>query len=515
MLERPRKRIPSTQLRVLLAIDINAAGSNCNRVGAPGLRCYTPPPMELFPRTPRTKERRLLYGSIALVVGTLIGLGWFFGRPSQLDKDQDWTELDYASMPEVDLLRRYVRIDTTPDRGSEVEGAQFLAEELRKLGLEPTVEVLGDRKANVWAILEGESKEALVLHSHIDVYPIVKPDEWDHPPFSAVIDKAWLYGRGVFDMKSVTVVQLLALKELVESGQRPKKSIIFLATGSEEVGSELGARWILDEHPELTERFGVILTEGGIVEPISRHEFKYWGIEFAQKRFAGVAFCADTLEELEEVRAALTELNVSRFAPVVTEEVELFLKFYAETRDNPAYRELLENPKSLRDNPSGFLRLPFYLLALLRNEVVVFPPEEDPSGGYRMKAELHLLPGQKLETASGELLPKWITHGVEVEVTEPRGAETGSRVDLPAFDALAGAVRKTYGEAPVGPFFLGLSATDARFFRTLGAPTYGFSPFLIFSTDTFRVDGPNERMSLPGYVSGLEIYAEAVRRIAG
>jgi len=80
---------------------------------------------------------------------------------------------------------------------------------------------------------------------------------------------------------------------------------------------------------------------------------------------------------------------------------------------------------------------------------------------------------------------------------------------------LGEAVRSVYAEAPVGTYFLPWSATDSRFFRQEGIDSYGFSPFVIFSTDTFRVDGPNERMSLPGYVSGFEIYRQGVANIAG
>ena len=61
---------------------------------------------------------------------------------------------------------------------------------------------------------------------------------------------------------------------------------------------------------------------------------------------------------------------------------------------------------------------------------------------------------------------------------------------------------------------LALAATDARFFRQAGIPAYGFSPFVIFSTDTFRKDLANERIGLPGYVMGVDLYREAVARLA-
>ncbi len=462
-----------------------------------------------------TQKRLLLYGMPTLAVAAVLLLIWVLGRIAPLDKDQDWTQIDYAAKPEVDLLRRYIRIDTTPTTGSEIAGAEFLAAELRKLGLEPTVERLGEKQANVWAVLEGERPEALVLHSHIDVYPIRDPEDWDFDPFAAEIDQAWLYGRGVFDMKSVTVVQLLALKALIDSGRRPTRSVIFLATGSEEVGSELGTRWILDRHPELAERFEVVLTEGGAVEPINRNEIKYWGIEFAQKRFADGFFCSDSKEQLEGLVPLLFERNESQVAEVLVPEVRRFVQSYGKSRDRDLYRESLTDAESLLHLPNEFRQLPLYLRALFRNEIVPFRIEANPAGGFLMPFKVHLLPGQSFEEAREVLLPEWLTHGVTFQLDPPLGADHGSDVDLPEFGALEEAVLDVFPDSTVGPLFLSWSATDSRFFREMGIESYGFSPFVIFSTDSFRVDGPNERMSLPGYMSGFEIYQNAVARIAG
>ncbi|MCP4202101.1 MAG: M20/M25/M40 family metallo-hydrolase [bacterium] len=462
-----------------------------------------------------TRKRLLLYGTATLAVGIVLFLTWFFERPSELDQDQDWTQIDYAAMPEVDLLRRYMRIDTSSVTGSELAGAEFLADELAGMGLVPTVERLGEKEANVWAILEGASPEALVLHNHIDVFPIVEPESWDFDPFAAEISQAWLYGRGVFDMKSVAIVQLLALKNLIERQKKPEKSVIFLATGSEEVGSELGTRWILERHPELTERFWMVLTEGGIVEPINRQEIKYWGIEFAQKRFATGHFCSSSERQLQDLRLQLIEHNEHFRAPLMTPETSRFFKDYGGSRDRDLYRETLLTPDNLLAQPGSFQQLPPFLRAMFRNEIAAFAPEPDPGGGFRMKVMLHLLPGQDLDDARKELLPEWLSHGLTFQIAEPLGARHGSPPDHPALAALAEAVESVYPDTAVGPYFLPWSATDSRFFRQLGIPSYGFSPFVVFSTDTFRVDGPNERMSLPGYVSGLEIYRRAVEGIAG
>jgi acetylornithine deacetylase/succinyl-diaminopimelate desuccinylase-like protein len=452
---------------------------------------------------------------LLLVVLGLIAITWFLGRGATFLGRQDWLEIDYTELPQVDLLRRYVQIDTSPTTGSELAGAEFLAAELQRIGLTPTIETFGDRHANVWAILEGERPEALVLHNHIDVFPVLDPGAWDFDPFGAEVDQAWLYGRGVFDMKSLAIVQLLALKELVASGRKPEKSIIFLATGSEEVGSELGSRWILEQHPELRSRFWAVLTEGGVVEPMSRTEIKYWGIEFSQKQFATGYFCAPTREELDAIAAQIFVWRESVETLQVTPELETFGPAYAPSRHNPAYRASLENPhRAILDGP-GFRKIPAYLQSQFRSEIVPFNPERLPDGSFRMKVIFHLLPGDDLEAARERLLPPWILHDIPFTLAPALGTANASPVDHPAFSALLETIRGAYPETLAGPYLLPWSATDSRFFRAAGIPSYGFSPFLIFSTDTFRVDGTNERMSLPGYMSGFDLYLDAVRRIAG
>ncbi len=353
-----------------------------------------------------------------------------------------------------------------------------------------------------------------MLHNHIDVFAAADAEEWEHPPFAGVIDPPHLYGRGVFDMKSVTVAQLQALLALAESGRRPERSVIFLATGSEEVGSELGTRWVLARHPELVGRFWAVLTEGGIVEPVTREEIKYWGIEFAHKRIAEAWVCAAVRQPLDALHDYLKE---HRGAPdtLLTPEVAEFARHYAPSRQHPGYRELLADLAATLDHPQRVAALPPYIEAMLRNEVVARPVEADPEDGYRMRLVLRLLPGVELAGALPELLPDWAVHGLAMTVLPPRGTARGSPLDHPAYRTLAAAIEEAYPAATVGPYFLPWNATDSRFFREAGIPSYGFSPFLIFTTDTFRVDATNERIGLPGFVDGVALYVRAVERLAG
>jgi len=467
--------------------------------------------------SPRQKLRRriVLHGSMAVLFFGLVVAIVLLRRAAPKTVDDTWENVDFASLPEVQLLQDYVRVDTSASTGSEIAGALFLAERLRAAGIEPHIERLGEKKANLWAILEGESPEALVLHNHIDVFNVADPDRWIHPPFAAVIDQAWIYGRGVFDMKSVTIAQLEALIELKESGKRPAKSIIFLATGSEEIGSELGTQWILAQHPELTERFWVVLTEGGVMEAVSHEEVKYWGIEFGQKQFADTWACSSSRERLEQLAMDINAHSDANLELRETDEVLEFLSSYAASRENIDFERIRSDTRRILDHPTEFLGLPPYLRSLFREEVAAFPVEEDGEGGFRLRLVVHLLPGSDFDEVRSRLLPEWIMHAVTVTHEPPLGTDAGSPVDHAAFQILAEVLSDRYPDTTVGPYFLVWSATDARFFRQAGIPTYGFSPFLIFTTDTLRKDTLNERLGLTGFVGGVVLYKEAVRRLAG
>ena len=463
-------------------------------------------------RRRRTAARIALYSSLVLVAGLTVLAVRYLDRPLHQRPAERWSDVDYLELPEVKLLREYVRIDTSETTGDEVAGARFLARQLESAGIPARLEVLGGRHANLYALLEGEDPRPLVLHNHIDVAP-ADPKEWFYPPFEARVELPWIYGRGVFDMKSVAVAQLLALIDLKKSGKPLRRSVLFLATSSEERGSRLGVRWILRRNPELVRGFWAVLTEGGAVEARARDDIKYWGTEFAQKRFADVIVCGGDRQRLEDLRQTLLDRGYAETGLRIVPEVRTYLESYAPTRDRSELRDLLESPDDTLVDVTAFRKLPDYVRSLFRNEAVPFPVEEDPGGGYRLLIKLHLLPGQEIAPVFDELVPRWMTHGLRVTLDEPPSARHGSPLDHPVYREIVAAIEDRYPEAPAGPWFLPWTATDSRFFRAAGVPSYGFSPFLIMNTDTLQVDRANERFALPGFVDGVALYRDLVRRL--
>jgi acetylornithine deacetylase/succinyl-diaminopimelate desuccinylase-like protein len=472
------------------------------------MRSYSP-----FERRLRAAARAALYGSLAYMGALVLALSWWAGWQERQGRALVFTLREDRVTEEVRLLQEYVRVDTSEATGSIVEGAEFLARELTAYGLEPRIERLGERWANVWAVVEGEEPAALVLHNHIDVSDAGDLRRWRHPPFSGALDGPFLYGRGTFDMKSVAVAQLLAVRDAARRGRRPRRSLLFLATGSEERGSELGAQWVLREHTELVERFWAVLTEGGVVEPVSVEEVKYWGIETGQKRFAYGLACSPSPERLEQLAADLRQWQRFAWQPRLHPAVERFLLAYGPSRDRPSRKAVLDRLRARPFDAAYFVSQPPYLRALFLDELVTFPVEPDPGGGWRMRLRAILLPDADPAATYARLLPDWLTHGVSLTLGPPVGAEAGSPEEHEVFTTLAAATREAHPGATVGPHFLAWSVTDARFFRERGIPAYGYSPFLFFSIESLRADRENERVNVPGYVAGVELYREIVREL--
>ena len=469
-------------------------------------------PDSVLLRRQRLAARVALYSSLVLVALAAWALVRALDRPMRQFSSDRWNEVDYRNLPEVKLLQEYVRIDTTEATGSEIEGARFLARQLEAAGIPARVEVLDNKHANVYAELRGADPHPLVLHNHIDVSP-VDPKEWFHPPFEGFIEIPWIYGRGAFDMKSVAIAQLMAMIDLKKSGKPLKRSVLFLATSSEERGSRLGVRRIVRLHPEMVRNFWAVLTEGGAVEARSREDIKYWGTEIGQKRFVDVLVCGSDRQQLEDLRQYLIDRGHTETELRVTPEVRAYLESYAPTRDREDLRELMGNPDETITDIAAFRKLPDYVRSLFRAEAVPFPVTEEPGGGFEMVIKIHLLPGQQLDEVLDRLLPAWITWGLSRTIDEPPTAQHGSPVDHPVFAEIQETLEERYPEAPRGPWFLPWTATDSRFFRTAGVPSYGFSPFLIMNTDTLQVDKANERFALPGFVEGVGLYKDVVKKL--
>ena len=145
----------------------------------------------------------------------------------------------------ADVLARLIRFNTVNPPGNERECQEWIAEYLRRAGLE--VELLGaeaDRPNLVARLKSEEPGPTLGYLSHVDTV-LADPEDWTRDPWSGDVADGFLWGRGAIDMKSQTAAEIVAAATLARSGWRPAKGELkVISVVDEEVGGRLGAQWL-------------------------------------------------------------------------------------------------------------------------------------------------------------------------------------------------------------------------------------------------------------------------------
>lgn len=175
------------------------------------------------------------------------------------------------------ILTKLLRINSANPPGNEAAVADFVAHDLKSIGLDIKIYSYAKNRSNVVATLKGTwprakaVREALLMTPHYDTVPFGKG--WKFDPLGAVIHKGRIYGRGASDDKGNCAVGMEVLHSLMEDGVRLQRDIVFAATADEETGSRLGiipllkkgvlrpkAALILD-----SEEFEAIIAQKGLI----------------------------------------------------------------------------------------------------------------------------------------------------------------------------------------------------------------------------------------------------------
>jgi len=137
----------------------------------------------------------------------------------------------------LDLLKASVGFRTEQGRGQVPVYAAYLADVLRKGGFAAS-DIVIDRIGETgtltltWAGSDASLKP-LVISDHMDVVA-ADPKDWVRDPFTAVVEKGFVYGRGVYDDKFDVSMVITALIELRREGFSPRRTIVLALSGDEE-----------------------------------------------------------------------------------------------------------------------------------------------------------------------------------------------------------------------------------------------------------------------------------------
>ena len=440
--------------------------------------------------------------------------------------------MDWAALGDetVDLLRRYLTIDTTNPPGNEIAGTRFLAEVLAGDGIESETIEAAPGRASLRARLAGDgSLGGIVLHHHIDV---VYADRryWTVDPFGGVIADGYLYGRGAIDMKSTGILHLAAMLALKRGRVPLKRDLVFLATADEEAGSEFGAQFIADRrrewlagaeyaiselaaiqtHPSLKAPLGAIVISektGLALVLTARGEPGHGSMPWPDTAPNRLVRALNRLLEAERPPRVLPEVQefFSRVSGLMSDDSGAGYDDLTRSLRDPAFRERFVSNRQY----AAMVRTTFAVTMLRGSEKSnVIPPEATAQLDCRMLA------GDDPEEIAAWVRGVIADEHVQVTIAREPKIPNLSPPDTELYKAMSDALQRRAPGVVVAPMIL-VAFTDNWVFRRCGLHGYGFSPFILDDAEVQRIHGNDERISLENLREGARIYTEMLLKVAG
>ena len=430
------------------------------------------------------------------------------------------------SAPE--LLQGLIRFDTTNPPGNEAACIDFVREQLEQVGLESRIYAKEPSRPNLVARLEGEGRAApLLLYGHVDVVTTAG-QAWTHPPFEGKLVDGEIWGRGALDMKGGVAMLVSAVVRAKAEGVRPPGDLVLCVLADEEDGGDVGARFLVEEHPELFEGIRFALGEFGAFSQTMSGK-RFYPIQVAEKqgcrlkatvrgpgghgsqihRGGTIARLGKLLRDLDRGRLPV------HVTPVLKRQVEATAA--ALPRAQAAVLRSVLKPR-LTDSALRLMGAQGRLLEpAVRNTVNVTTVH----GGEKINvvpSEIQLqldgrsLPGYGPETLLAELRA---LVGDDVELELVRHDPGPTEPDFGLFDMLASVIRELDpGGIPVPLLLAGV--TDARYFSRLGIQTYGYLPMRLADDAPFvsLIHAADERIHVEALEFGAEALWRAIQRFA-
>src|SRR5919112_1199139 len=193
----------------------------------------------------------------------------------------------------ADLLVDLIRINTANPTHPERPAAEWVAQKLDEVGIASQIIEAAPGRASTIARVEGtdSSRPPLLIHCHLDVVP-AEASEWSVDPFAGEVRDGYVWGRGAVDMKDMDAMTLALVRQWARTGLRPPRDIVLAFVADEEAGGKLGARWLVDEHPDLFADCSEAISEVGGFSITVRDDLRLYLVQTAEKGLAWMRLTA-------------------------------------------------------------------------------------------------------------------------------------------------------------------------------------------------------------------------------
>jgi acetylornithine deacetylase/succinyl-diaminopimelate desuccinylase-like protein len=429
------------------------------------------------------------------------------------------------------ILKELIETNTTHSTGNVTTAAERMSARLIAAGFpKEDVQIVGtvEKKRNLVARYRGTGTRKPVLFiAHLDVVE-AKREDWSFDPFVLNEKDGYYYGRGTLDVKGGAATLVAAFVRLRQEKWAPDRDLILALTADEEGGPNNGIAWLIANRRDLiTAEYCINFDSGGpelhggkvTALEVQAAEKVYQSFTLTVKNAGGHSSLPRKDNAIYRLAAGLGKLSAYEFPVRLNEVTRSYFDRMAplsgaDAADMRAVAGKVTNAAAAT-RLSG--KSPFYN-ALLRTTCVPTLLQ----GGHAENA----LPQAAVATVNCRMLPDEdpavVKRTIERVVADPQIAVAAIAPATPSpssplvpevFQAIAGAVRATYGrDIPLVPY-METGATDGLLLRNAKVPVYGTNG-IAFDPDDVRAHGKDERILVRSFNEGLE-FAYQLGRLSG
>jgi acetylornithine deacetylase/succinyl-diaminopimelate desuccinylase-like protein len=426
-------------------------------------------------------------------------------------------DLTRAEDEAVELCRDLIRIPSVNFGDGSGDGeraaAEFVAGKLSEVGIEPTLYESQPGRTTVVARFEGEdtSRDALLIHGHLDVVPADGTD-WTFDPFSAEVHDGCIWGRGAVDMKDMDAMTLAVIREMARTGRKPPRDIVLCFLADEEAGGVYGSHWIAQNHPELFAGVSEAISEVGGFSVTVRDDLRLYLVQTAEKGIAWLRITAhgraghgsmrNNENAVVRLAEAVERIGKHEFPIHMTKTLRAFFE---------ALSDVLGVDLDTTDLDEAVAQLgpvANMLSAVLRNTA-------NPTG-LKAGGKVNVIPGEATALIDGRFLPGFEENFLEEidallgeHVTrefEHRDIAVETSFDGAIVEAMVAAIEAEDPGARTVPYLMS-GGTDGKAFSQLGIRNFGFSPLRLPPDLNFAgmFHGVDERVPIDGLKFGVRV----------
>lgn len=430
-----------------------------------------------------------------------------------------------------EILSEYISYASVT--GNEKSAGQFLENICREKGLHVRIFSDNANSYNFAASLYPleMNKPNVILLNHIDVVPEGDTTGWKHPPFSGVIIRDTIWGRGTADMKGAAVMQLMALASFTrEAGKTdlPFNVSLLCVSGEENYGGTgagiVTGSFLSELNPAAVFGEGGIGTKGMLR---GNPEKQVFAISISEKRALWLKL------SLNHETSGHGSVPPPEYAnKMMIKALHSLLNSDSRIRFNESTRSMfraygkmekgitgmvLNKPGLFKPLIAGRLRKDPLLLSTVTNTMTItrFADQENEINQIPREAEVmldcRLLPETQTDEFITYIRKRLKNDNIGISfIRETQNAPP--TVPEKYYVMFCESLTETYPGAGIMPVLFP-ATTDNNYFRNAGVPVYGIIPAVLGEELIKTIHNYNERIPVESLVKGTEVYIRFLEKL--